>query len=147
MGVPAMQIFVKTLTGKTITLEVEGTDTIEAGRQRSRTRRASPLISNDSSSLGSSSRMAALSRITTSKRSPLCTLCFACVEESSTLPWLHSPGSTSATRLSAASATLVFTHVRSIVARRSVDTQRIFAQRRSLNNLLADDVDLAHFYY
>ena len=25
-----MQIFVKTLTGKTITLEVEGTDTIEA---------------------------------------------------------------------------------------------------------------------
>ncbi|MDB4780849.1 ubiquitin family protein [bacterium] len=26
----AMQIFVKTLTGKTITLEVEGTDTIEA---------------------------------------------------------------------------------------------------------------------
>ena len=26
----SMQIFVKTLTGKTITLEVEGTDTIEA---------------------------------------------------------------------------------------------------------------------
>merc|ERR1711881_168567 len=30
MGSLTMQIFVKTLTGKTITLEVEGTDTIEA---------------------------------------------------------------------------------------------------------------------
>jgi len=30
MGTTTMQIFVKTLTGKTITLEVEGTDTIEA---------------------------------------------------------------------------------------------------------------------
>jgi len=30
VGVRKMQIFVKTLTGKTITLEVEGTDTIEA---------------------------------------------------------------------------------------------------------------------
>merc|ERR1711924_586502 len=30
MGTDTMQIFVKTLTGKTITLEVEGTDTIEA---------------------------------------------------------------------------------------------------------------------
>merc|ERR1711977_560712 len=30
MGTHNMQIFVKTLTGKTITLEVEGTDTIEA---------------------------------------------------------------------------------------------------------------------
>merc|ERR1712216_518047 len=30
MGSHTMQIFVKTLTGKTITLEVEGTDTIEA---------------------------------------------------------------------------------------------------------------------
>eukprot|EP00656_Telonema_subtile_P050073 TRINITY_DN638_c0_g1_i20.p1 TRINITY_DN638_c0_g1~~TRINITY_DN638_c0_g1_i20.p1 ORF type:complete len:112 (-),score=40.64 TRINITY_DN638_c0_g1_i20:426-761(-) len=29
-----MQIFVKTLTGKTITLEVEGTDTIDAVKQR-----------------------------------------------------------------------------------------------------------------
>ena len=31
-----MQIFVKTLTGKTITLEVEAADTIEALRQKSR---------------------------------------------------------------------------------------------------------------
>merc|ERR1711924_309133 len=30
MGTDTMQIFVKTLTGKTITLEVDGTDTIEA---------------------------------------------------------------------------------------------------------------------
>merc|ERR1712072_1025557 len=37
-----MQIFVKTLTGKTITLEVEGTDTIENVKARSKTRRESP---------------------------------------------------------------------------------------------------------
>ena len=40
-----MQIFVKTLTGKTITLEVEGSDSIENVKakiqDRSRTRRAS----------------------------------------------------------------------------------------------------------
>jgi ubiquitin C len=34
-----MQIFVKTLTGKTITLEVESSDTIENVKSRSRTRR------------------------------------------------------------------------------------------------------------
>jgi ubiquitin len=37
-----MQIFVKTLTGKTITLEVESADTIEKVKRRSRTRRESP---------------------------------------------------------------------------------------------------------
>jgi ubiquitin len=36
-----MQIFVKTLTGKTITLEVESSDTIDNVKARSRTRRAS----------------------------------------------------------------------------------------------------------
>merc|ERR1711918_74869 len=36
-----MQIFVKTLTGKTITLEVEPSDSIDNVRPRSRTRRAS----------------------------------------------------------------------------------------------------------
>merc|ERR1712094_168650 len=65
----AMQIFVKTLTGKTITLEVEGTDTIEAARPRSRTRRESPLTSSVLSSLASSSRMVVPSRITTFRRS------------------------------------------------------------------------------
>ncbi|KAJ3580885.1 hypothetical protein NHX12_017386 [Muraenolepis orangiensis] len=40
-----MQIFVKTLTGKTITLEVEPSDTIEMSRPRSRTSKASPQTS------------------------------------------------------------------------------------------------------
>lgn len=38
-----MQIFVKTLTGKAITLEVGSSDTIDNVRLRSRTRRASHL--------------------------------------------------------------------------------------------------------
>ena len=41
-----MQIFVKTLTGKTITLEVESSDTLTMSRRRSKTRREYPLISN-----------------------------------------------------------------------------------------------------
>ena len=51
-----MQIFCKTLTGKTITLEVEASDTIDmvkskivcVGGSRSRTRRASPPINSAS---------------------------------------------------------------------------------------------------
>ena len=38
-----MQIFVKTLTGKTITLEVESSDTMTMSRARSRTRRVSSI--------------------------------------------------------------------------------------------------------
>merc|ERR1712217_647734 len=66
-----MQIFVKTLTGKTITLDVEPADTIENVRPRSKTRKESHQISKDSSSLESNSRMAELFLTTTSKRSPL----------------------------------------------------------------------------
>ena len=65
-----MQIFVKTLTGKTITLEVESSDTIENVRPRSRTRRAVPLISSASSLPASSSRTAEPWLTTTSRRSP-----------------------------------------------------------------------------
>ena len=36
-----MQVFVKTLTGKTITLEVESSDTIENVKAKIQTRRAS----------------------------------------------------------------------------------------------------------
>ena len=54
-----MQIFVKTLTGKTITLEVEPSDSIENVKAKIRTRRGSRRISSGSSSLGSSSRTAA----------------------------------------------------------------------------------------
>jgi ubiquitin len=38
-----MQIFVKTLTGKTITLDVEGTDTIENVKQKILTREENVL--------------------------------------------------------------------------------------------------------
>ena len=80
-----MQIFVKTLTGKTITLDVEPSDTIDNVKQsaypgaassqrrfhprrpsqRSRTRRASPRTSSGSSSPASSSRTGARRRRTT----------------------------------------------------------------------------------
>lgn len=65
-----MQIFVKTLTGKTITLEVESSDTIDNVKQRSKTKRVSHQTSRDSSLLGSSLRMAAPWLITIFKRSP-----------------------------------------------------------------------------
>merc|ERR1712080_633060 len=66
-----MQIFVKTLTGKTITLEVEPSDSIENVKAKSRTRKEFPQISSVSSSLANSSRMAAPSLTTTSrKRAP-----------------------------------------------------------------------------
>merc|ERR1711907_535594 len=65
-----MQIFVKTLTGKTITLDVEPADTIENVMPRSRIRKESHQISKDSSSLESNLKMAELFLTTTSKRSP-----------------------------------------------------------------------------
>ena len=85
-----MQIFVKTLTGKTITLEVEPSDSIENVKAKIqvcswldylefigllvlRTRKESPLTNRGSSLRGSSWRMVGLSRTTTSKRSLLFT--------------------------------------------------------------------------
>ncbi|KAH0521614.1 Ubiquitin [Microtus ochrogaster] len=60
-----MQIFVKTLTGKTITLEVEPSDTIE---------NVKAYIQDKESTLQESSwKMATLSPITTSRKNPPCT--------------------------------------------------------------------------
>merc|ERR1712182_51547 len=75
-----MQIFVKTLTGKTITLEVEGTDTIDAVKAKIQDKGGSHLTSSASSSQASSSRMAAPFRTTTSRRSPPFTSCLGFVE-------------------------------------------------------------------
>ena len=83
-----MQIFVKTLTGKTITLDVEPSDTIENVKYvtslsscaflptshlglRSKIKKESPPINKDWSSPASNWRMAELSPTTTSKRSQL----------------------------------------------------------------------------
>jgi len=70
-----MQIFVKTLTGKTITLEVESSDTIDNVIKRSRTRKAFPQTNNALSSLESNSRTAEPLRITTFRRRALFTWC------------------------------------------------------------------------
>merc|ERR1712098_867443 len=78
----AMQIFVKTLTGKTITLDVEPNDTIQNVKARSRTRKEFPLNSSVLSSPVSNSRTEEPSRTTTSRRSRPCTSCFAFVVDS-----------------------------------------------------------------
>eukprot|EP00091_Calanus_sinicus_P018845 TRINITY_DN444_c0_g1_i2.p1 TRINITY_DN444_c0_g1~~TRINITY_DN444_c0_g1_i2.p1 ORF type:complete len:101 (-),score=30.67 TRINITY_DN444_c0_g1_i2:375-677(-) len=65
-----MQIFVKTLTGKTITLEVEPSDSIENVKAKIQDKEEFLQTSRDLSLLGSSWRMAEPSLTTTSRRSP-----------------------------------------------------------------------------
>merc|ERR1712170_216464 len=65
-----MQIFVKTLIGKTITLDVEPADSIENVKAKIQDKDVSHQTSKDSSSPESNSRTEELSPTTTSRRSP-----------------------------------------------------------------------------